>query len=289
MGMWFVGHRRFVRMEQNLEISASPTSLAKTAELLGRLLGLAAGGLLILSTAYDFSFLYALGLSFEEVPTTLADHVRSAIVWLPRVAIYVIAFAMYEMFMRKMEDGLSEEELIQRSSSPRFMRALRRSPQVLFAVLVTLLIIGYTLFSTSSYGFFLTGIVVWGVLSVGIVKHPRMGANFGTTGARLFVVMPIVVIWVGSIGYVRGESILTNTYPQWAVELKTERGIENSQVLGLRRFSTSAVIVAMDRRVAILPSDSIVSAEVIRAVDADSPRICRWFGVSCELSKRRAQ
>lgn len=272
-------------MAQDSKTAASSTSLIEVTERVGKLLGIAAGGLLIFSTAYDFSFLYALGLSFEDVPTTLADHVRSAIVWSPRVAIYVMAFAMYEMFMRKMENGLSEEELIQRSSNPKFTRAFRRSPQVLFAILAILVIVSYTLFTASSYGVFLASICVWGVLSVEIVRHPRMGVNFSTTGGRLFVVVPIVVIWVGSMGYVRGEGILTSTSPQWTVELKVEQGIEKRQLLGLRRFSTSAIIVATDRRVTVLPSDSIVSAEVIRATDADLSRMCRWFGLLCQPKK----
>jgi len=272
-------------MDQDSKTAASSTSLIEATERVGKFLGIAAGGLLILSTAYDFSFLYALGLSFEDVPTTLADHVRSAIVWSPHVAIYVMAFAMYEMFMRKMENGLSEEELIQHSSNPKFTRAFRRSPQVLFAILAILVIVTSTLFTASSRGLFLTGIVVWGALSVEIVRHPRMGAKFSTTGGRLFVIVPIVVIWVGSIGYGRGESMLTNTGPQWVVELKAGQDIEKRQLLGLRRFSTSAVVVSADRRVSVLSSDSIVSAEVIRATDADLSRMCRWFGLLCQPKK----
>jgi len=272
-------------MAQDIETTASPTSLVRAAEQVGKLLGIAAGGLLILSTAYDFSFLYALGLSFQDVPTTLADHVRSAIVWSPHVTIYAMVFAMYEMFMRKVENGLSEEELIQRSSNPKFTRAFRRSPQLMFAILVILMIVTNILFTASSYGFFLAGIGVWGALSVEIVQHPRMGAKFSTTGGRLFVIVPIIVIWVGLIGYGRGESMLTSTGTQWTVELKAGQGIEKRQLLGLRRFSTSAIVVSADRRVSVLPSDSIVSAEVIRPTDADLSRICRWFGLLCQPKK----
>jgi hypothetical protein len=272
-------------MAQDQYTASSSTSLLGTADQVGKFLGIAAVGLLVLSTAYDFSFLYAIGLSFEDVPSTLADHVRSAIVWAPRVTIYVLAFAMYEMFMRRMEKGLSEEELIQRSPHPKFTRAFRRGPQVLFAILAILMIITETLFTNSSHVLFMAGIGIWGVLSVEIVQHPRMGAGFSTTGGRLFVIVPIVVIWVGLIGYSRGESMLRNTVAQWAVELKVGQGIEKRQLLGLRRFSTSAVVVAVDRRVSVLPSENIVSAEVIRASDADLPRVCRWFGLQCQVKK----
>jgi len=45
----------------------------------GKLLGLVSAALLALSVAYDYFFLLALGLSFNSVPTTISDHVRSAI------------------------------------------------------------------------------------------------------------------------------------------------------------------------------------------------------------------
>lgn len=272
-------------MAQEQNISASPSSLLGSSEQMGKLLGIAASGLLVLSTAYDFSFFYALGLSFEDVPTTLADHMRSAIVWAPRVAIYVMCFVMYEMFMRKMEQGLSEEELIQQSKNPKFTRAFRRGPQVLFAVLAILMIVTNTLFTASSHGLYLASIGIWGVLSLQIVQHPRMGARFSMTGGRLFVIVPIIVIFVASVGYSRGDSMLTSTAAQWAVEIKGERGIEKHQIVGLRRFSTSVVVIARGQHVSILPNESIVSAKLIRPLDADSPRVCRWFGFLCQAAK----
>ena len=69
--------------------STSPASEPlKIVESLGKFASLITAVLLVLSTAYDFSFLYALGLSFEELPSTLADHVRSVIVWAPRALLY---------------------------------------------------------------------------------------------------------------------------------------------------------------------------------------------------------
>ncbi len=41
------------------------------------------GTLLSVSVFYDYNFLRALSLSFGDVPTTISDHVRTAILWLP--------------------------------------------------------------------------------------------------------------------------------------------------------------------------------------------------------------
>lgn len=272
-------------MPQDLSSAASPMNLFGAVEQVGKLVGLTAATLLVLSTAYDFSFLYALGLSFEDVPSTLADHARSAIVWAPRAAIYVLAFTMYEMFMRRTENGLSEEELIHSSPNPKFTRAFRRGPSILFGITVVLLVVGDVLFTASSHGLFVAGIGTWGMLSLAIVRHPRMGAQFSTTGGRLFVIVPIVVMWVGLLGYGRAASMLSSTSVQWTVELKAAQGTVKRQLLGLRRFSSSAILVAADRTVSVLPSESIIAAELIRTSDADAPRVCRWFGISCAPTK----
>jgi len=40
---------------------------------------------LALSIVFDMGYLESLGLNFGDVPTTIADHVRSALLWVPRV------------------------------------------------------------------------------------------------------------------------------------------------------------------------------------------------------------
>jgi len=59
-------------------------SISSTLPLLG-------GSALVLSISYDFFFLNAIGLNFIVVPTTLSDHVRSSIIWIP--------FALGSLFM----------------------------------------------------------------------------------------------------------------------------------------------------------------------------------------------
>ena len=253
----------------------------KLVESFSKVLGLVTAVLLVLSTAYDFSFLYALGLNFEELPSTLADHVRSAIIWAPRALMYLAVLLMYEMFMRRVEGGMSEEELIARSPAPRFIRAFRKSPKVLFAILIPIVITHEFLLSTSDQGLFLLALAVWGFLASSVVIHPRLGARFTATAGRLFIMIPIVVIWVASLGYGRGDTMMRETIPTWSVELKGSGANENRKLVGMRRFSTAAVLVEPGRRVSVLPAEYIVRADALRTTDADSPRICRWFGVSC--------
>ena len=52
-------------------------------DLAGKSIGLAVALGFVLSIAYDFGYLAALGLRFEDLPSTISDHVRTALLWLP--------------------------------------------------------------------------------------------------------------------------------------------------------------------------------------------------------------
>lgn len=269
------------------EVSDGSTKVSEPLsllEVLGRLAGLVTAVLLILSTAYDFSFLYALGLTFEEVPSSLADHVRSAIVWAPRALLYIALLVMYEMFMRRVEGGLSEEEIVAKSPAPRFFRVFRSSPKVLFGVLIVVAVSSDFFLRASDHSFFLVALVTWGLLASSVVAHPRLGAKFTSTSGRFFVVVPIVIIWIASLGYGRGEALMTATKPTWEVDLKLSEKVEQRRLIGLRRFSTVAILVEPGRRVSVVPAESIVRAAALRSPDADIPRICKWFDVGCVKS-----
>jgi hypothetical protein len=245
-------------------------------------LGLAAAALLVLSVAYDFSFLYALGLTFEQLPTTLNDHVRSAIVWAPTAASYALFFAVYEMFMRRAEGAKTEEELIASSPNPRFTSWFRRSPAYLFGAIVGMAAAVDYLILESNRAVYILGIVAWGSLSVWLVRHPRSADYFNRSGARLFVIAPILTICVGSMGYNRGLGVLAASAPTWRAELAAKSGSNQTIDLnGIRRFTEVAVLVLGNKTVMIVPTSSILSVGQIPEVSKTQTRACRWLGLGC--------
>gem|GEM_PF-3352601 len=251
-------------------------------ESAAKALAVAAAILLILSTAFDFSYLYALGLAFEEVPTTLADHVRSALIWAPKAAVYGLGFAIYEMTMRRLERNQTEEELIRRSQNPGFTRWFRRSPAYLFAGIAAVYVLTNTLLTNASHGIYLSTIVAWGVLSGWLVVQPRTGKQLSKTIRLLFVVFPLIGIWVGYLGYAQGRSVLDATAPMWSVVLKSEGTTQSQQLRGIRRFSTIAVLVSVDGKVSIIPNDSILTASLVQSPIAGPHRLCRLLSIACE-------
>jgi hypothetical protein len=269
-------------MPEESTTTASHVKLVAHIEQLGTLIGLASGALLILSVFYDFNFLLALGLTFEDVPTTISDHVRSAIVWTPIVGLMTLAFYMLDMFIRRVERGRTEAEIIASSSTPKFTRAFRTGANYLILVMVALFVI---LFGTSISWLYLGFVFVRGFLSISVVHHPRMGIQFSRTGGRLFIFVPIFVAAVGYVGYERGRRLLTTPTAQWEVTVKTERGVETRRLAGLRRFSDVAITVDLKNGVGVLPAESILVANSIRQTVGEKSMSCKWFGYLCPATE----
>ena len=78
--------------------------VAKAAALsywVGRVPGVSAAiatASFVLSIAYDYGYLHAVGLSLGEVPTTISDHTTTALRWSPAVSVFVLGMlaAAYE-------------------------------------------------------------------------------------------------------------------------------------------------------------------------------------------------
>jgi hypothetical protein len=59
------------------------------------------------SVVYDWGYLSGLGLNFREIPTSLTDHLRSAIIWLPQGIVFVALATILGFFIARHDNALS--------------------------------------------------------------------------------------------------------------------------------------------------------------------------------------
>jgi hypothetical protein len=114
-------------------------------DLSTKAIGLVASFCLAASLLYDWGFYLALDLSFLEVPSVLSDHVRSALLWFPKVAVSLGAMLISEMFLQRIEKGMSEDEIIASSPNPKQTKIFRESPHKFIALTAMLGVIGYVI------------------------------------------------------------------------------------------------------------------------------------------------
>jgi hypothetical protein len=244
--------------------SIDNSSLLDSFEQAAKFASLIGGALLLLSVFYDFSFLAALHLHFSEVPTTISDHIRSAIV-----------------LMRRVEGGKTEDELIASSPNPKFTKNFRASADALFPIIGLISITIWLVFGSSYNGLYLVFIMLWGFLSSSVVSHARLGQPFNRLTARLFVIIPIAAAIVGSFGYGEGERLLAAKDANWEVTVADADKRTAYQVVGIRRFESVVIVVDMQKKILLYPAASIVSAKYKSLHEQGVLNGCRWFGILC--------
>jgi hypothetical protein len=261
------------------ETKKDPSAFVAIVEQTGKFITVAVAVLLALSVCYDYSFLSALGLSFNDVPSSTAEHVRSALLWVPYIALTVLGAACYELFMRRMEGGLSEREILARVGQK--VRKFRQSSDKMLSVLFGMIALTSPILGTDAswvYLFFMFG---WGSLAVAVIGHDRMGERFSRIGAVAFIALPLLFSYIGLLGYHAGARFTETSTPAWQVVIRVGNTQMSQTLIGMRRFSTFAITVDQGRSVAIIPNDSILSARKVGELPAPEMNMCRWFGMKC--------
>mgnify|MGYP001078839815 CR=1 FL=1 len=130
---------------------------------------------LAISITYDFGYLAYSGLSFSEVPTTISDHIRSSLAWIPPTIIMLFGMLAMELLNRRIEQGKTEEELIAASPTSRFTAWFRESPKYVLMAFALLVLISPFLGVELPIEAWMFGLIIlWFMLHGFFFSHERI-------------------------------------------------------------------------------------------------------------------
>lgn len=196
---------------------------------LSKLVGVVAGVALVGSVAYDWAYLYAMGLSFSDIPTSITDHMRSALNWMPNAVLTVGIVIGVELFLRRTEQGMTEEQLISASPHPRFTAWFRKSPSTLIVVIAVLTLVLYILLGHAfSSGLGFAFIILWFLFSSWVNSHPRIMEKRSRELRLAIHWLPPVVVWIASMGYNSGVQQVPRCVPYSFHNISQKRYCPNS-------------------------------------------------------------
>lgn len=116
----------------------------------------------VVSFIHDWGFFLALGVSFSQAPTTIADHLQSWLIWLPFVAAIAIGALARELFLTRVERGMTEQEIVSTSRNPRFMKRFRDGPHHFIVGMCVFFVVVWLLFGVVPlYVAFIASAVCW--------------------------------------------------------------------------------------------------------------------------------
>ena len=216
-------------------------------ENLSKNLTFVTAAILALSVTYDFFLLHALSLTFAEVPTTIADHVRSAIIWLPVVGICALVGGIV---------GLAQKPLPTSSGST--ARRKLEYVDILFLCTALPLLVGIALRSTAT-ALVLTvasfSAILWFRLQIG---HANIEAKLGAGTARLLMLALVAVFMVAGKGYSDGTSAILAHQSTLSAHLRIHGVDSIAEVTLVRRFNSVALLVEPNGRVRVVPADALI-------------------------------
>lgn len=148
--------------------------------------------LLATSIGIDWSYYKKLGLIFSEVPSSISDHFRSIIEWLPQLTLILLAFLLYDLFFKRIEKGVTLEDTKSNgplSESLKFQEFLNDGRKSLLQwVIIIGIPLSYILVGEQSfenpycYLSLLTVILIWLKFYEWVSAYPRFNSiyNFST-------------------------------------------------------------------------------------------------------------
>ncbi len=165
--------------------------------------------ILSLSVVYDLGYFGGFGLTFSEVPTTISDHLRSSLVWLPVAILCVFFVSVIELFTRRVEQGKSESEIINSAPNPKRTAFFRQSPYYLMTAVAVAIPIASVLgveIPLTGWQFF--SIMVWFSFHNFAFGHERILSKTSVVVWAMSRWIPAVTLWVLFAGFVSAKQVI---------------------------------------------------------------------------------
>lgn len=256
------------------------TSSSVSFDLLAKLVGLVASASLALSVIFDWGFYSALNLSFMQVPSGISDHVRSALIWFPKVVATLGGLVVFEMLTKRIEQGMTEEEILQSSSNPERTKRLRDGPYKVIAYIAVFIVVAYILLGDIFLGGLAFGLIVcWFVFSAWAQSHPRIVERRAIYLRFAVHFLPPIAIWLFFAGYGDAVTMFRNTAP--ALKLTVTNTSSPVPVTLLRHLDRGLLVKEVNNSISFIPWSEIRRAETTGHYIPSKGVLCSWFGFGC--------
>ena len=252
---------------------------------IGQFSGAIASISVVVSFVHDWGFFSALGVSFAQAPTTISDHVQSWLVWLPKVTVVIIILLALEFLTRRIERGMSENEIVGSSQNPSLTRKFRNSPYIFVgfmgpSIVILWLFLGEKFYSkhTLSVGV----IITWFVFAKWVFNHPTVRARHSDSAVLSFYWIPPLILLVFSWGQLSAEFGDLKQHASHRIYMNNAESattVKSAEIDIVRIFDDWILVRAENKKIVWIRLDQISQLELL---EEDRP----FPGLVCILFKR---
>jgi len=213
----------------------------RVLETFAKATGVLAATAMILSIIYDWGFYFALDLGFVDVPTSIGDHIRSGLIWLPNTLFFFFIILAIEFVNQRIERGLTEEEIVQTAKKPERLRKFRKSPVIAFKILALIIVASFLLMGDIYRGLLPIALIIcWAMFSEWANSAPLIKIRRSETTKKLFYWLPMVFFFVFFLGYNKASDLASDEVPHFkliltdgkhAIEVNVVRHVEKGTLV----------------------------------------------------------
>lgn len=216
------------------------------------------------SFIYDWGFFSALGISFASAPTSISDHLRTGLLWASRLIPGILIVLVLDLLTRRIDRGLTKEEIISASPDPERARKKMNWPRKVLqyaclAMLVVWLITGIGRIP------WLPAMICWVWFIAWVMRHPRVAVRRSLMFWLTALVGPPGLMWLFSTGHGDAKSAMLLDAPLTAHIQSCEENVDTcsaTTTVGVLRSFQGWLLVRDSSAVYWIRSDHVTRIDV---------------------------
>lgn len=231
------------------KITPNPAIPITNLENLVKLTPILTSVILAVSLTFDSAYLWAMGLTLFDIPSSIAEHIRSALLWLP-IFLGILIFGGIEHAFSINKDKITS------SKKPDKYTMYKLYGSVAFTIIV--LLIASINDKTFQYAFIMFSLI-WTVVIIKFISAHENNQQQPSLFIRILYGLPVVLAIFGYIGYFIGNKTFNHENPQWEYTIKNETKEVEIKVHGQRRFTDFTIAIIPDKKIIIIPNINIIT------------------------------
>jgi hypothetical protein len=257
--------------------------LQKTIELFTKLFALLATLCFLFSIMFDWGYFSALGLSFSVVPTSLSDHLRSSLIWVPEVVASCLFASFFVLYLQK-KIKLRTPIAVANSEDIKAQvdrRTKLKAPWILIPTAAPFVLLWLLLGDRFRGLLMLTLFIAWPVLVI-YFTHGLADVRFVMWARVVLIFIPILTLGFYSMGQRTARSEIFGSPKLATVILKDKTGQSAHRLTILRTFEKVIIVKDAAGMITLVRTEDIVRVEGLSKPPFFSGLLCTWFNIGCK-------
>jgi len=252
-------------------------SLKEWLEILGKALPVLAVLCLAISISYDWGYIHALDLSFKNIPTTLTDHVRSALNWISEAMLAALVFVLVFLPTTPSTDSriLTASTNRVRFYDPSGQKNLVR----VVSIAIPLLCLGYLLSDRNSLVFGILLVSIWTLFYIVVLRFTKL-RHQNVAVLEAILLTPVVFVTFFSLGQIDAVAARFTRVDEFSTIRLNSAPAETRKMIVLRYYDKFILAANEKRELSFISTAEILAIET-HAQKRTRVTICKNFPYVC--------